>query len=124
MALIDKSSIENTSGSRWDFDIAFLQWDTYANPNHYALTGNAISNGDWVDCSKEMYVLVWNESGSETSLEHYYSRSGAWLKKTEFVSGQFQFPEEDDDWNVSNRLSNNRWTRTFNLICGTNFKPR
>ena len=33
MALIDKSSIENTSGSRWDFDIAFLQWNTYANPN-------------------------------------------------------------------------------------------
>ena len=38
MTLINKDSIRNTTGSRWDFDLAFLQWDTYADPNHYALT--------------------------------------------------------------------------------------
>ena len=124
MALIDKSSINNSSGSRWDFDIAFLQWDTYANPNYYALTRNDSGGGHWVDCSKGMYVLEWDTPGSETYREYYYSRSGAWLEKSEFESGQFQFAEEDDDWNESNRLGDNRKTRTFNLICGANLKTR
>ena len=118
MGLIDKSSIKNTSGSRWDFDIAFLQWDTYANPNHYALTRNVVVDGSWVDCSKGMYVLEWNE----TYTEYFYSPSGAWLEKPDFGSGPYQ--HEDDDLNEQFRLSDNRWTRTFNLICGTDFKTR
>ena len=124
MALIDKSSINNSNGSRWDFDIAFLQWDTYANPNHYALTRNDSGGGHWVDCSKGMYVLEWDTPGSETYREYYYSRSGAWLEKSEFKTGKFQFPEEDNDWNELTHLQDNRKTRTFNLICGTNFKTR
>ena len=120
MALIDKSSFKNTSGSRWDFDIAFLQWDTYANPNQYAFTWSTITSGNWVDCNKGMYVVEWNTPGSETYREYYYSRSGAWLEKSEFESGPYQF--QDDGWNEQSRLSDNRWTRTFNLICGANFK--
>ena len=110
MALIDKPSLKNTSGSRWDFDIAFLQWDTYANPNYYALTRNDSGGVNWVDCTEGMYVLEWDTPGNETYLEDYYSRSGAWLDKTEFESRQFQFPEQDDDWNDGNRLPDNRWT--------------
>tara|TARA_B100001057_G_scaffold12462_1_gene11838 strand:+ start:1151 stop:1675 length:525 start_codon:yes stop_codon:yes gene_type:complete len=122
MALIDKSSFKNTSGSRWDFDIAFLQWDTYANPNQYAFTWTTIASGHWVDCNKGMYVVEGNTPGSETYREYYYSRSGAWLEKSEFESGPYQF--QDDGWNEKSRLSDNRWTRTFNLICGANFKTR
>jgi hypothetical protein len=123
MALIDKSSIKNTSGSRWDFDIAFLQWDTYANPNHYAFTWSTIASNHWVDCSKGMYVVEGDTLGSETD-EYYYSRSGAWLEKSEFESGQYQFPEGSDGWNEKGRLTDNEWTRIFNLICGANFKTR
>ena len=122
MELIDKSSLKNTNGSRWDFDIAFLQWDTYANPNHYALTRNKILSGNWVDCSKGMYVLEWDEPGSDTYYEFYYSRSGAWLEKDEFETGNYVYDEAD--WNEFSRLNDNRKTRIFNLICGTSFKTR
>ena len=122
MALIDKSSLKNTSGSRWDFDIAFLQWDTYANPNHYALTRNMILSGNWVDCSKGMYVLEWDNPGLDSYYEFYYSRSGAWLEKDEFETGNYVHKEAD--WNESSRLNDNRKTRIFNLICGSNFKTR
>ena len=62
-------------------------------------------------------------SGSETD-EYYYSRSGAWLEKSEFEPGQYQFPEGSDGWNEKGRLTDNEWTRIFNLICGANFKTR
>ena len=124
MALIDKSSLKNTSGTRWDFDIVFLQWDTYANPNHYALTRNESRGGNWVDCSKGMYVVKWDNPGSDTYLEYYYSRSAAWLERSEFEAGPYQHSKEDDELNEANRLSDNRFTRTFNLICGSNFKTR
>ena len=125
MALIDKSSFKNTSGSRWDFDIVFLQWDTYANPNHYALTGNSGAGGDsghWIDCSKGMYVLDWVVPGDETYIEKYYSPSGAWLEKDKFETGRYVHDEAD--WNELGRLNDNRKTRIFNLICGTSFKTR
>lgn len=118
MELIDKSSIKNTSGSRWDFDIAFLQWDTYANPNHYALTINVVADGSWVDCSKGMYVWAQDEH----YIKYFYSPSGAWLEKPDFESGPYQ--HDDDDRNERDRLSDNSFTRTFNLICGTDFKTR
>ena len=121
MSLIDKSSLKNTSGSRWDFDIAYLQWDTYANPNQYAFTWTSIASDQWVDCNKGMYVMEGNTPGSVYSA-YYYSRSGAWLEKSEFESGTYQF--QNDDWNEKIRLSHNEWTRTFNLICGTSFKTR
>ena len=124
MALIDKSSLENTSGTRWDFDIVFLQWDTYANPNQYALTRNESRGGNWVDCSKGMYVLEWDVPGSETYLERFYSRSGEWLEKSEIESEPYLHSQEDDDYEKAYRLTDNRFTRTFNLICGSNFKTR
>ena len=67
MALIDKSSLKNTSGTRWDFDIVFLQWDTYANPNQYTLTRNESRGGNWVGgkgmcigmgCSKDQKPML------------------------------------------------------------------
>ena len=124
MVLIDKSSLKNTSDSRWYFDITFLQWDTYANPNHYALTRNESLGGNWVDCSKGMYVMEWDTPGSDSYLEYFYSRSGEWLEKSEFGSEPYQQSKEDDNYEKAYRLTDNRFTRTFNLICGSNFKTR
>jgi len=118
MSLLDKSSIKNISGSKWKFDIAYLQWDTYANPNEYAFTYNSIASDQWVDCNKGMYAMEGATSGSIDSA-YYYSRSGVWLDKYAFESG-IQFSNDDVDEKF--RLINNGWTRIFNLICGANFK--
>ena len=120
ITLINKDSIRNTSGSRWDFDLAFLQWDTYANPNHYALTRNDQGKGNWVDCNKGMYVVEWQDQ--DYSNQYYYSRSGKWLLKEDFGSEEWQHPEAD--WEEFGRLGDNRMTRVFNLICGKRFKTR
>ena len=120
ITLINKDSIRNTTGSRWDFDLAFLQWDTYADPNHHALTRNDLGKGNWVDCNKGMYVVEWHDQN--TSNQYYYSRSGKWLLKEEFGSEEWQHPEAD--WEEFGRLGDNRMTRVFNQICGTTFKTR
>ena len=120
ITLIDTDSIRNTSGSRWDFDLAFLQWDTYADPNHYAFTYNSLGRGNWVDCNKGMYVVEWDDQ--DYSNQYFYSRSGKWLQKEMFGSEEWQHPEAD--WEELGRLGANRKTRVFNLICGTTFKLR
>ena len=53
-----------------------------------------------------------------------------WLKETlpkylsEKVRKYQRLTKEDYELNEPNRLSDNRFTRTFNVICGTNFKTR
>ena len=120
ITLINKDSVRNTSGSRWDFDLVFLQWDTYADPNHYALTRNHLGKGNWVDCNKGMYVVEWHDE--DYSLRYYYSRSGKWLLKEDFGSEEWQHPEAE--WEEFGRIGDNRQTRIFNLICGSTFKLR
>ena len=68
--------------------------------------------------------MEWDHPEFDTYIVSFYSRSAAWLEKSEFESGPYQHSKEDDDWNESKRLSDNRFTRTFNLVCGTNFKTR
>ena len=112
MSLVDKTSIKNTNGARWDFDSAYLQWDTYANPKYYALTRKGVASQRWVGCSKGMYVGEWDDP--KVYRELFYSRSGAWLAKDEFKTGEYQHP--DVGWNNFGRLMDNSRTRKFNLI--------
>ena len=121
ITLINKNSFNNSSGSRCDFDLPFLQGDAQANPNHDALSRNEISIDNWIDCSKIMYVLEWDSSDFNTYAEFHYSRSSSWLEKNEFESGAYQHTE--DKWNKLGRLDANRTTKIFNLICSLNSTP-
>lgn len=120
MTLLNKDSFRDIGGSRWGFELAALQWDTYANPNRWAFTFEASSSDDWVDCSRHLYVWVDNYSGEEQSTKFYASSSGEWLVQEELKDGR----ATDPYWYEMLKLRDIEKTKIYNLICGVNLKLR
>jgi len=122
MTLLNTDSIKNIGPSKWRFEIGYLQWDTYANPNQWAFTYEYSDDDNWVDCSNHQYGSHYYHSEEYPSVEVIYhaSPAGEWLVGEELKNGR----KDDPYWNESMKLRDIEKTKVYNHICKTSIKLR
>ena len=122
MSLLNSDSIQNIGPNKWKFEIAFLQWDTYANPNQWAFTYENTSDNNWVNCSNHQYgsLYYYSEDDQPVEVIYYATATGEWLVEEELKNGR----EDDPDRNEIMKISDIKKTKIYNHICKTSIKLR